>query len=60
VCRNVLIYFDRATQERLIDAFHAALTPGGVLVLGKVETLLGAARNRFTALDSRERVFQKT
>jgi chemotaxis protein methyltransferase CheR len=60
VCRNVLIYFDRETQERLIDAFHAALTPGGVLVLGKVETLLGTARTRFTALDSRERVFQKT
>lgn len=57
-CRNVLIYFDRETQERLFDKFHAALAPGGFLVLGKVETLLGSARTRFTAVDGRERVFR--
>lgn len=57
-CRNVLIYFDRETQERLFDKFHAALAPGGFLVLGKVETLLGAARARFVAVDGRERVFR--
>jgi chemotaxis protein methyltransferase CheR len=57
-CRNVLIYFDRDTQERLFDRFHAALAPDGFLVLGKVETLLGAARTRFVAVDSRERVFR--
>jgi chemotaxis protein methyltransferase CheR len=58
VCRNVLIYFDRQTQERLFDKFHAALAPDGFLVLGKVETLLGAARARFVAVDGRERVFR--
>ena len=58
VCRNVLIYFDRETQERLFDKFHAALAPGGFLVLGKVETLLGAARTRFAAVDGRERIFR--
>ncbi|MEP6992852.1 MAG: protein-glutamate O-methyltransferase CheR [bacterium] len=58
VCRNVLIYFDRETQERLFDKFHAALAPGGFMVLGKVETLLGAARTKFTAVDGRERVFR--
>ena len=57
-CRNVLIYFDRETQERLFDKFHAALAPGGFLVLGKVETLLGAARTRFSAVDARERIFR--
>jgi chemotaxis methyl-accepting protein methylase len=60
VCRNVLIYFDRESQERLFMAFHAALAPGGILVLGKVETLLGAARSRFVAVDARERIFRKT
>ncbi|HEX4681871.1 MAG TPA: protein-glutamate O-methyltransferase CheR [Gemmatimonadaceae bacterium] len=59
VCRNVMIYFDRETQERLFDKFHAALAPGGFLVLGKVETLLGAARSRFTAVDARERIFRR-
>jgi chemotaxis methyl-accepting protein methylase len=58
VCRNVLIYFDRETQERLFDGFHRALAPGGFLVLGKVETLLGAARTRFAAVDGRERIFR--
>jgi chemotaxis methyl-accepting protein methylase len=58
-CRNVLIYFDRDTQERLFETFHRALAPGGVLVLGKVETLLGEARARFTPIDARERIFRR-
>ena len=58
VCRNVLIYFDRDTQERLFEKFHAALAPDGFLVLGKVETLLGEARSRFVAVEGRERVFR--
>jgi chemotaxis protein methyltransferase CheR len=57
-CRNVLIYFDRRTQEQLFEKFHAALAPDGFLVLGKVETLLGAARTRFVAVDGRERIFR--
>jgi len=59
VCRNVLIYFDRDTQDRIFERFHAALAPGGFLVLGKVETLLGPARSRFTPIDSRERIFRR-
>lgn len=59
LCRNVLIYFDRASQERIFSTFFDALAPGGFLVLGKVETLLGDARRRFTAVDARERIFQK-
>jgi chemotaxis protein methyltransferase CheR len=57
-CRNVLIYFDRETQERLFEKFRAALAPNGFLVLGKVETLLGAARLKFAAVDGRERIFR--
>lgn len=57
-CRNVLIYFDRETQEALFHRFHAALAPGGFLVLGKVETLLGPTRSLFTPVDARERVFR--
>lgn len=59
LCRNVLIYFDRDSQERIFSAFHDALAPGGFLVLGKVETLLGDARRRLTPVDARERIFQK-
>lgn len=59
VCRNVVIYFDRSTQERLFDRFAQALKPAGLLVLGKVETLLGPARERLRLLDARERLYQR-
>jgi chemotaxis methyl-accepting protein methylase len=58
-CRNVIIYFDRASQERLFQRFFDALIPGGFLVLGKVETLLGPTRNQFVPVNPRERIFQK-
>ena len=58
-CRNVLIYFDRDTQARLFDLFFSALAPGGYLVLGKVETILGPSRSRFIGVDPRERIFRR-
>lgn len=58
-CRNVLIYFDRDTQEMLFQKFHDALAPGGFLVLGKVETLFGPTRARFQAVEPRERIFRR-
>jgi chemotaxis methyl-accepting protein methylase len=59
VCRNVVIYFDRASQEALFERFHAALAPGGVLFLGKVETLLGRMRTLFAPVDARQRIFRR-
>jgi chemotaxis methyl-accepting protein methylase len=59
VCRNVIIYFEREAQDALFASFHRALAPGGFLVLGKVETLLGEARSLFTPVNSRERIFRK-
>ena len=59
VCRNVVIYFDRAMQERLFEHFHEALAPEGWLLLGKVETLFGKSRTLFKTADARERLFRK-
>ncbi len=55
----MLIYFDRDTQARLFEVFHDALAPGGFLLLGKVETVLGPARPKFVAVDARERIFRR-
>jgi chemotaxis protein methyltransferase CheR len=60
LCRNVVIYFGRETQERVFLAFADALAPGGILVLGKVETLYGPVRDRFALLDPRERIYRLT
>ncbi|MGH7657983.1 MAG: CheR family methyltransferase, partial [Gemmatimonadales bacterium] len=59
VCRNVLIYFDRAGQDRIFRMFADALNPGGLLVLGKVETILGPVRDRFELVDLRERIYRR-
>jgi chemotaxis methyl-accepting protein methylase len=59
LCRNVIIYFEREAQDALFLEFHRALAPGGFLVLGKVETLLGDVRSLFSPVNSRERIFRK-
>jgi chemotaxis protein methyltransferase CheR len=43
-CRNVAIYFDRATQRKLAEQFRALLVPGGTLFVGHSESLLSAGR----------------
>ena len=40
-CRNVIIYFDKPTQQNLMEKFHRQLRPGGYLFLGHSETMNG-------------------
>ncbi len=40
-CRNVVIYFDKQTQQTLMRKFHQQLKPGGFLFIGHSETLTG-------------------
>lgn len=44
-CRNVMIYFDKPTQQRLIERFHEALQPGGIFLIGHSESLVGISHN---------------
>ena len=39
-CRNVLIYFDATSRQKVIDTFYERLGPGGFLLLGHSESLL--------------------
>ena len=40
VCRNVLIYFNRELQNRILKLFYDSLVPGGILCLGTKESLM--------------------
>jgi len=40
-CRNVLIYFEKTTQEQVIRKFCNLLRPGGLLFLGHSESIMG-------------------
>lgn len=40
-CRNVMIYFDRDTREKLVNRYCSLLRPGGILAIGSSETLSG-------------------
>jgi chemotaxis protein methyltransferase CheR len=46
-CRNVMMYFDEAEQKRLIEKFYRCLNPGGYLLVGHAESLLGLT-DKFT------------
>jgi two-component system CheB/CheR fusion protein len=57
-CRNVMIYFDNALQAKVLQRFHFSLKNQGLLFLGRSESI-GQAEQLFTALNRRERVFEK-
>jgi chemotaxis protein methyltransferase CheR len=48
-CRNVMMYFDEAEQRRLVEKFYRCLNPGGYLLVGHAESLLGLT-DKFTMI----------
>jgi two-component system CheB/CheR fusion protein len=58
VCRNTLMYFNAPTQAAILGRFHFALSDGGILFLGRAETLL-SSQEGFEPLDLKRRLFGK-
>lgn len=40
-CRNVMIYFDKIVQKKIIERFYEVLNPGGLFIIGHAESLSG-------------------
>ena len=59
LCRNTLIYFNRADQGKILRGIANILPQGGILVLGKSETLTGPIRPLFTSECPAERIYRR-
>ena len=59
-CRNVMIYFDKNLQERVLNLFYESLNLFGFLCLGAKESLYGhAIKEKFKIVDKNYNIFQK-
>ena len=59
-CRNVLIYFNKALQNRAIGLFHESLCHRGFLGLGSKESIdFSSYARHFEPIVKRERIFRK-
>jgi chemotaxis protein methyltransferase CheR len=60
VCRNVMIYFDRTLQQRVLGLFHESLVHLGVLGLGRKESIrFSDYADEYEELDVLERLYRK-
>ncbi|WP_236020466.1 CheR family methyltransferase [Sabulicella rubraurantiaca] len=57
-CRNLLIYLEGETQERVLERLHYALAEDGLLFLGKAETQMARSR-LFQPVNLKHRLFRR-
>ncbi|MBL7125674.1 MAG: protein-glutamate O-methyltransferase CheR [Dehalococcoidales bacterium] len=58
-CCNVLIYFQRQLQERVLDRLYNSLAVPGYLVLGEVETPTTALLEKLECLDGKAKIYKR-
>ena len=58
-CCNVLIYFQRRLQERVLDRLYRSLAVPGYLVLGEVETPTIALLQKIECIDSKAKIYKR-
>lgn len=60
LCRNVLIYFDKVLQNRVLNLICESLTNGGFLCLGTMESLLFSdVEMKFDIAEEKEKIYRK-
>ncbi|TCV13668.1 chemotaxis protein methyltransferase CheR [Sphingobacterium alimentarium] len=60
MCRNVMIYFDKELQKRVLNLFYDSLSLFGFLCLGSKESLYAHdIKNNFKVIDKRYNIYQK-
>ncbi len=60
ICRNVMIYFDKDLQNKVIRLFYDSLVPGGFLCLGSKESLRFATiANKFDVTSEKQKIYRK-
>ena len=58
VCRNLLIYLNRETQDKVLQIFHFALNAGGQLFLGNSESAEGLSAN-YSPVNKKFRIYSR-
>lgn len=60
MCRNVLIYFEKELQNKVLNLFHESLVPSGILCLGTKESIkFTSVENKFDTIDQKQKIFKK-
>lgn len=60
-CRNVLIYFDRHLQDKVLSLFNESLEQLGFLALGSKESIrFSSIQQRYIQVDSKEKIWRKS
>lgn len=60
LCRNVLIYFEKDLQEKVLGLFHESLVPSGILCLGTKESIKFTKYEKlFEEVDIQQKIFKK-
>ncbi|WP_159519958.1 CheR family methyltransferase [Sunxiuqinia indica] len=60
MCRNVLIYFEKQLQNKVLNLFHESLIPSGILCLGTKESIkFTSVDSKFEIVDPKQKIFKK-
>jgi two-component system CheB/CheR fusion protein len=58
-CRNLLIYMETDLQKKLMNLFHYALNPGGVMILGSAENE-NSQSSQFSPVDAKLKLYKRS